>query len=34
MGEEDGPAVVDELVEIDLTMGSLSLEIGSYMGDP
>lgn len=30
VGEEDCPAVADELVEIDLTMGSLGLEVGCY----
>ena len=31
MGEEDCPAVVDELVKVDLSMGSESLEVGGYL---
>jgi hypothetical protein len=28
--EQDGPAFADELVEVDLAMGRLSLEVGRY----
>lgn len=31
VGEEDSPAVADELVEIDLSMGGLGLEVRSYV---
>lgn len=30
VGEEDGPAVADELVEVNLALGSQSLKVGSY----
>lgn len=29
VGEEDSPAVTNELVEVDRTVGGLSLEVGS-----
>ena len=29
MGEEDNPAVANELVEVDRTLGGFSLEVGS-----
>ena len=32
VGEENGPAVADELVEVDLAMGGKGLEVGSYAG--
>lgn len=28
MGEEDDPVVTDELVEVDLSVGGLSIEVG------
>ena len=31
VGEEDCPAVVDELVEVNLSMRGKSLEVGSYL---
>lgn len=30
VGEKDGPAVADELVEVDLALGGQSLKVGSY----
>lgn len=30
--EEDGPAVADELVEVDLALGSQCLEVGGLWG--
>ena len=30
VGEKDGPAVVDPLVEVNLALGSCSLEVGGY----
>jgi hypothetical protein len=29
VGEKNGPAVVDELVEVDVAMGGLGVEVGS-----
>lgn len=30
VGEQDGPAIADELVEVNLALGGQCLEIGSY----
>lgn len=30
VGEEDGPAIADKLVEVDLALGGQSLEVGGY----
>jgi hypothetical protein len=30
VGEQDGPAIADELVEVNLALGGQRLEIGSY----
>lgn len=33
VGEEDGPVVADKLVEVDLSMGSQGLEVGSCIAN-